>query len=162
MLPRASGVSGLVDAVADGQIGTDDGRPGADIDHVGVRWGHGDGANRAGGLVVEQRCPVRTVIGRAPDAAVVVARVERVGLAGDASQRPGPAGTRGTDIPPAHVAEREILGGSRRAGCGHDRECNGSECKKGAHTGVCHVIAPLANDPRDDDPAFRSEMAAGR
>ena len=117
VLSTSSGVGGLVDAVADREIGADDAGAGADVDDVRVRRRDGDRADRAGRLVVEQRHPVGAVVGRAPDAAVVEADVEDVRLAGDAGQRAGASGARRADVAPAHLAEREVLGGGgRRAG----------------------------------------------
>ena len=133
MLPRASGVGGLVDPVADRQIGTDDARAGADVDDVGVRRRDGDRADRAGRLVVEQRHPVGAVVGRSPDAAVVEAGVEHVRLAGDAGQRAGASGASRADVAPAHLAEREVLGGGGRRADAGERDSKGGENQKGAH-----------------------------
>jgi hypothetical protein len=54
MDPGFAGVGGLLNAVAGGEVGADDACAGADIDDVGVGGGDGDGADGAGGLVVEE------------------------------------------------------------------------------------------------------------
>ena len=90
--------------------------PRADVDDVRIRRRDGDGADRAGRLVVEERHPVGAVVGRAPDAAVVEADVEDVRLARHAGQRAGAAGARRADVAPVHLLEREVLrDGGRRA-----------------------------------------------
>jgi hypothetical protein len=113
MLPRAPGVGGLVHPVADGEIGPDDARSRPHVDDVGVRRRDGDGADRTGRLVVEQRDPVGAVVGGSPDAPIVEAGVERIGLTGNASQRTRASGTGWTDVAPAHLSERELLRGGR-------------------------------------------------
>ena len=100
VLPR---VGRFVHAVADCEVGADDSRAGADVDDVGIGRRDGDGADRAGGLVIEQRRPGGTVVGGAPDAAVVEADVEDVGLAGHAGKRAGASGARRPDGAPVHL-----------------------------------------------------------
>ena len=95
MRPGLAAVGGLVDAVADGEVGADDAGAGADVDDVGIGRRHGDRADRAGACLVEDRFPIGTVVGRAPDAAVVEADVEHVRLArhaGHARARPARVG----------------------------------------------------------------------
>ncbi len=142
MLPRAPGVSGLVHPVTDGQVGTDDTGASPHVDDAGVRRGDGDRADRAGRLVIEQRNPVGAEVGGSPETSVVEAGVEGIRLAGDASQRTGASGTSGADIAPAHLAEREVLGGGGRPACTHEGGSEGGESQKGAHApGVCHGAA---------------------
>ena len=104
MRPRRAGVGGLVHAVAGGQVGADDAAAAPDIDDVRVGRRHGDRADRAGGLVVEDRHPVGAVVGGAPHAAVVEADVEHVGLAGHAVEGARAPGAGRTDRAPVHVA----------------------------------------------------------
>jgi hypothetical protein len=72
--------------------------PAADVDDVGVGGSDGDGADGAGGLVIEERVPRGAVIGGAPDAAVIEADVENVGLAGDAGKGASAAGAGRADL----------------------------------------------------------------
>src|SRR5262249_59003433 len=74
--PGSSRVGGLVDAVADGEIGPLQALAAADVDQVGVRRRYGDRADRGGGLVVEDRRPRPAVVVAAEDAAVDRADVE--------------------------------------------------------------------------------------
>ena len=103
MGPGFAGVGGFVDAVADGEIGADDAGAGADVDDVGVGGRYGDGADGAGGFAVEEGDPGGTVVGGAPDAAVIEADIEDVGLAGDAGEGAGAAGARWADGAPVHL-----------------------------------------------------------
>ncbi len=107
MRPRPAGVGRLVDAVADGQVGPNDARAGADVDDVRIRRRDGDRADRSGRLVVEERPPRRPVVGGAPHAAVVETDVEDVRLARHAVKRPGAARARRADLAPVH-RERSI------------------------------------------------------
>jgi hypothetical protein len=148
MLPGASGVGGLVDPVADGEIRTDDARSSPDVDDARVRRRDPNRADRAGRLVVEQRHPIGAEVRGSPDAAVVEAGVEGIRLAGDASQRTGAPGTRGADVAPAHLAEREVLGSRGRRAGARDGGSEGGENQNGAHErGVCQIAA--SNRARD-------------
>ena len=55
------------------------------------------------GWLVEERRPGRAVVGGAPDAAVIEADVEDVGLAGHAGERPRAAGPGRSDGAPVHL-----------------------------------------------------------
>ena len=57
MRPRFAGVNGFVDAVASGKIGPLKPFAAADVNDVGIGKGHGDRADRTGGLIVEYRLP---------------------------------------------------------------------------------------------------------
>jgi len=139
MLPRAAGVGGLVHPVADGEVGPDDAGARSDVDDVGVRRGDGDGADRAGRLVVEQGHPIGAVVGGSPDAAVVETGIEGVGLGGDAGQRTGTSGTSRTDVAPAHLSEREFLSGSGRTEGSKSDGKDGKSHKRAHEAKVCHV-----------------------
>ena len=106
MQPRLALVRGLVEAVANCQVGADDAGARADVDDLGIRRRDGNGANRPGALAIEQRHPVGAVVGGAPDAAVVEAGVEGVGLAGHARDRARTPGARRANVSPPHLAER--------------------------------------------------------
>ena len=58
----------------------------AHVDHVRIRRRHRHRADGAGGLVVEDGIPGAAVVVRLPDAAVVDADVEDVGLIGTPAQ----------------------------------------------------------------------------
>ena len=81
----------------------------------------GDGADGACRLIVEERDPGGAVVGGAPDAAVVEADIEDVGLAGNARKRAGAAGARGPDLTPVHLG---IEFGVERLGRGEGCECS--------------------------------------
>ena len=83
----------------------------------GIGRRHGDGADGAGGLVVEQRNPGGTEVGGAPDAAVIEADVEDVGLAGYAGEGARAAGARRSDGAPVHLGIKFAVDG-----LGHGRE----------------------------------------
>ena len=113
--PGLAGVGGLVHAVADGEIGALESFAAAHVDGVGVGGGEGDGADGAGGLVVEDGLPGAAEVVGLPDAAVVDADVEDVGLGGDAGGADGAAAAVGSDVAPA---EAGVVGGrfGRRGG----------------------------------------------
>ena len=98
VLPR---VGGFVDAVADGEIGPLQAFAAADVDDVGIGRRDGERADGAGRLIVEDRLPGAAVVGGLPDAAVVDADVEDVGLAGHAGRPDGAAAAERADHPPA-------------------------------------------------------------
>ena len=106
MGPGLTGVGGLVDTVAGRQVGSLETLATSYIDDVRIRQGDGDGTDRAGGLVVEDRSPDAAVVGRLPDAAVDDADVEHVGLTGNPR-----CGLRATtperpDHAPMHLVEQ--------------------------------------------------------
>ena len=102
--PRLAGVGGLVDAVARREIGALKSFTAPDVDDVGIRRRDGDGANRAGRLVVEDGRPGTTKVVRLPDAAVDGADVEDVRLIRDADRGLGAARAMRADHAPAHLA----------------------------------------------------------
>ena len=101
--PRLAGVGGLVHAVALREVGTDDARPTADIDDVGITRRHGDRTDGAGGLVVEEGEPRGPVVGGAPHAAVVESYIEYVRLTRHTGRRSRSACSCRTNLTPAHV-----------------------------------------------------------
>jgi hypothetical protein len=137
--PRLAGIGGFVHAVTRSQIWADDAGARADIDDVGIRGRHGDRADRAGRLVVEQRQPVGAVVGRAPHAAIVEAGVEHVGLAGHAVQRPGATATGRANAAPVHLAvgagRRSVGVGSRRLCVCRGRQRDQAKCGRGQADG---------------------------
>ena len=140
MRPRLAGVGRLVHAVARREIGANDARARADVDDVRIGRRDGDRADRSGRLLVEQRLPVRAVVGRAPHAAVVEADVDDVRLARHAGHRARAAGARRSDLAPVHGR-----GGIRLRG--------GTQKWNGAHHGgERHVKHRFMHDrfPRTD------------
>src|SRR6185436_6791638 len=97
-------IGGFVDAVAHGEVGADDPGSRANVDDIRVGRSDGDRPDGPGRLIVEDRLPGRTVVGRSPDAAVVEADVEHVRLAGHAGQGARAAASCRTDLAPVHGA----------------------------------------------------------
>src|SRR5439155_25758411 len=101
VFPRLAAVGRFVDAIADGQVGALEALAAADVEDVGVGRRYGQGADGAGGLVVEDGVPGAAGVGGLPDTAVVDADVEDVGLAGDADGADGAPAAEGADHAPA-------------------------------------------------------------
>ena len=116
VLPGLAAVRGAVDAVAGGEVGPLQAFAAAHVDHLRIRRRHGDGPDRTGRLVVEDRRPDPAVVVAAPHPAVVHADVEDVGRAGYSHRGHRAAATVGTDHPPAHLLEERI--GQRLGGDG--------------------------------------------
>src|SRR5271167_4207832 len=100
MSPGFAGVGGLVDAVADGEIGAVQSLAAADIDDVGVRRSDGNGSDGLSGFVIEDGVPGATVVVGFPNAAVYLGDVEHIGLAGNAGGRAGAPATKRADHAP--------------------------------------------------------------
>ena len=105
MRPRLAGVGRLVDAVAGREIRPVQAFAAADVDDVGVGRRDGDRADGSGRLVVEDRLPHATGVGRLPDAAVDRRHIERVRVAAMPGRRARPARAMRTDVPPAQIGE---------------------------------------------------------
>src|SRR5205814_6156212 len=101
MLPCPSGVGRFVDPVADGQVRPLQPLAARHVYDVGVRGRDRDGADRLRGLIVEDRAPCQTVVGRLPDTAVVHADIKDVWLLRDAGSAYGPAAAEWPDVAPA-------------------------------------------------------------
>src|SRR5205807_1562520 len=89
VLPGLAAVGRFVHAVADRQVRPLQALAAADVNHVGVRRGDGQGADGAGRLVVEDGGPDAAVVGGLPDATVVDADEEDVGPPGHAGGADG-------------------------------------------------------------------------
>ena len=123
--PGLARVGGFVDAVADGEVRALQAFAAGHINDVGVGGSHRDGADGTGGLAVEDRRPGAAVVVGFPDAAVDLAHVEQVGLAGHAGGGARAAATEGTDVPPTQIAEDiggELLGAGRAGQTGREEE----------------------------------------
>src|ERR1700722_1480060 len=103
MGPGLAGVGGFVNAVADGKIWTVEALAAAHINDVGVGRGYRDGADRLRRLVIEDRVPGAAVVVRFPNAAIDLADVEHIRLAGDARRGPGATAAKWADHAPVHV-----------------------------------------------------------
>ena len=123
--PRFSVVDRLVHAVADRQVRADDAGAAAHVDDVRIGRGDRDRADRAGGLVVEQRHPVGAVVGTAPHAAVVEAGIEHARLRGHAGEGAGPTGAHWPDGTPMERAEALIGLGRQHVGHWEERDGGG-------------------------------------
>src|SRR5262245_1424703 len=62
--PRLPGIGGLVDAVADRDVPSDEHFAGPHPHDIWIGWSNRDGADRRNVLLVEERLPVQTGIGR--------------------------------------------------------------------------------------------------
>jgi len=101
--PRFSRIGGLVDAVAGGEIGSNDSRAAAYIDDVRIGRGDCDCADRSRRLIVEEREPVGAEVGRAPDSAVVEGDVKGVWLRRYAGDGTSSARPKRSNVPPMHL-----------------------------------------------------------
>src|SRR6185503_21181958 len=80
-LPALAGIDRFVDAAAEDDVGPNRLAAGADVDHIRVRVGHVDRADRPGrDLPIRDRHPGDAVVLRFPDAAAGRAHVEDVRL----------------------------------------------------------------------------------
>jgi hypothetical protein len=86
MRPGFAGVGRFINAVAHREVGAMQSLAAAHINNVWVGRRDRDGADRLRGLVVEDRVPGAAVVVRFPNAAVHLADVEHIGLAGHARQ----------------------------------------------------------------------------
>ena len=111
--PGAARIRRFVDAVAGGEVGTDDTGARTDVDDAGIGRRHRNRADRARGLLIEQRLPVGAVISRAPEAAVVEPDIEDGRMTGHPARGARAAGAAGSDGPPAQRGDVRRL---RRSG----------------------------------------------
>ena len=119
--PGLSGVGGLVDAVAGHDVAADARLAHADVDHVGVRLGDGDGADRrTADLAVGDRRPGVARVDGLPQAAAHRAEVGVERTAFDAAHRNRSTAAVGADAAPARGLENRLLrsrdGGGRCGG----------------------------------------------
>ena len=104
--PGLSGVSGLVHAVAVGDVAADAGFAGANVDDVGVRRSDGDRADGHDGGLVRERRPRRAAVHGLPDAASDGAEVIRIRIACDAGHGKRAAAAEGSNLAPLHCFQR--------------------------------------------------------
>src|SRR5258708_38108253 len=84
MRPSFSRISGLVNAIANGEIGPLQSFTAADINNVWIGKSNSHSSNRAGWLLIEDGSPSGPVIGGLPHATVANADVKDIRLARDA------------------------------------------------------------------------------
>ena len=106
MRPRGSGIGGLVDAVANGEVRTMQPFAAAYVNNLRIRGRHNNRANGPGWLLIEDRLPGAAVVGRLPHTPVHRADVEDIGLAGDTAQGASASATKRANVAPAHFGER--------------------------------------------------------
>ena len=130
VFPGPSPIGGAVDPVAGGEVGPLETFAAPDVDDVGVGRRHGDGADRSGRLIVEDRVPGPAVVGGLEDAAVYGADVEDVGPVGHTDGGLGPAAPMGADAAPLEGAEQggvDLLSRQRSRGRHGGEEQSGGE-----------------------------------
>ena len=101
MAPGGAAVGGPVDPVPDGQIGPLQPLAGPDVQRLWIGRRHGDRADRARRLAVEDRAPGTTVIPAAPHAAVVHADIQDVRRPRHSNRRHRAATAKRADHAPA-------------------------------------------------------------
>src|SRR5215469_3222396 len=77
--------------------------PACDINHIGVRGGHGDRADRLRRFMIENGIPGAAVIVRLPNPAVHLAHVENIWLAPNSRGGARASATKGADHAPVQV-----------------------------------------------------------
>ena len=103
MRPGLSRVGRFVHAVANSEVGTLQAFAAADINNVGIAGRNGDGADGAGGLVVENRVPSIAEVVGFPDATIDLRHIEDAGLLVDTGDGHGAAAAERSDAAPAKV-----------------------------------------------------------
>ena len=147
MMEGAAAVDGAVDPVPHGERRPDDERfSGAGPDLAGVRGGDGQGADRGGILVVEDRLPVDPAVAALPDAARSRPEVDDIGvppLAGGGAQ-PVPVGADGAPLETTQV--RGVQGNRLRGGGSRDQrqEAQGQPESETGGVSIRHVRWTLA------------------
>src|SRR5205823_5556406 len=109
--PRLPAVGRLVHAVALGDVGAHVGLAAADVNHLRIRRRHGQRADRADRLPVEDRLPRAAGVDRLPHPAVHAAEVEMLRLARHARDREDAAGAKRPDEAPAQLLEMGRIDG---------------------------------------------------
>ena len=171
--PRLPRVRGFVHAVAVGTRAANAPFPRPHVNHVGVRRRHGNRANRAHRLFVEQRCPVLSSVRRLPHAAAGPPEIKRFRIAGHARHRQRTSSAERPDEPPLHAAiERRIHAPARlrahsRRGhqqCGKARREHGRGERRRGGTAptpeiLLHHVFPLTAEGAYPTPASHRAKA---
>lgn len=118
MGPGLAGVSGFVNAIADGEIRPMQPFAAADVNDIGIRRRDGNRADGAGGFVIKDRLPGAPIIVRLPDAAVADANIEDAGFIRHAADGTSASATVGADVSPLEGTEQRGIKLSKGAGLG--------------------------------------------
>ena len=106
MAPGAAGIGRFVNAVAIGYVQPDLGLPGAGINHVGVRAGHGERTDRGGAeKAVADASPINPAINRLPNASGAGSEVEHAAVFGVTGNGYDAAAPRRPDTAPLEGIE---------------------------------------------------------
>src|SRR5690349_20004559 len=106
MSPGFSGIRRFVYSVAGGKIRYGHPFAAADIEDVRVGWRYGYPADRAGGLIIENRLPRSPGIGGLPQSTIADANIERVGLFRNSCHRLGAAAAIRSNRAPPEFGEK--------------------------------------------------------
>ncbi len=126
-------VGGLVHPVALRDVGAHVRLAGADVDDARIRGRHGDRADRADRLAVEDRLPGAPRVARLPHAAVHAAEVEVLRLARNAGHRQNPPSAERADQSPVQVLKQGGIDGGAHGRGDEQRQAN-DEVAQGHHT----------------------------
>ena len=112
-LPGLPGVNGFVDAIAHHNVAADTGFAGADIDHVRIRWRHGNRTDRGRGVgeFIPERLPIHPAVGGLPHASGDCSEVVGVVLAGHASDGNYAAAAERANKPVFHALKGRFRSG---------------------------------------------------
>ena len=134
MPPGLSAIGRLVDAITRREIGPLQPLAGPDIDYIGVGGGDRQIADRAGRLVIKERSPGPTRVGRLPDAAIVDPNEEDIRLGWNADRADCSSGPEWADIAPAQLLPELLLinrRGDRLGDGGHRQQRDDREHGEG-------------------------------
>src|SRR5258708_6866784 len=101
MCPGLAGISGFVNAIANGEIGAVQSFPAAEVNSVWIGERNRYRADGAGGLVVKERIPCAAEVVRLPYAAIHHADIKHAGLAGNAGNGLGASTTERANATPS-------------------------------------------------------------
>src|ERR1700693_1497017 len=97
VLPGPPTIGGLVDTVSGGEIGAAQTFPAAHINNFRIGWRDGQCSDRTSGLIVKDRVPGASVVGRFPHPAIVRSHVENVRLSWHTTDRNSTSAAKGSD-----------------------------------------------------------------
>jgi hypothetical protein len=78
---------------------------GAHVDHVGIRWSHGNSSNGSDSFTIEDRTPDLSAVGGLPHAASRCTEIVGIGMARHTRYCRDPTGAKRADEPPLHGRE---------------------------------------------------------
>src|ERR1700680_4525305 len=109
MSPGLAGIDGLIDSIADREVGAVKSLAAGYINDIDVGRGNRDSADGLRGLIIEDRFPCSAVVVRLPDTSVYLADVEQVRLVRNSSRGARASAAKGPDHAPPQVLIR-VLG----------------------------------------------------